>query len=92
MQKAATVDGQELAEHAQSATQSQQFKTLDDSKSQLMQDGDSGNNLNKNLNMGGSQSDRNSMPGGGQLSGAEIAAAADGSGTNLVNQTSEAGM
>ena len=53
-----------------------------------MQDGDSGANLNKNLNMGGSQSDRNSGPGG--LSQAEMAA--DGSGANLVNQTSEAGM
>lgn len=33
-----SVDGQELLEHVQSATQSQQFKTMDDSKTQLHED------------------------------------------------------
>ena len=43
MQKAKTIDDKELGEHAQSATQSQQFKTLDESKSQLIQESNSAN-------------------------------------------------
>jgi len=48
-------DGGELLEHVQSATQSQQFKTLDDSKAQLVEAGPDGG-TSKNLNA--SQSDK----------------------------------
>ena len=48
-------DGGELLEHVQSATQSQQFKTLDDSKAQLV---DAGPEAGTSKNLNASQSDK----------------------------------